>query len=205
MKHVTLEAWTRVTNGTAGATAVRNEGCIPGILVGHNEPRVPVKIKAGDMTRVLKEGGRNALLDLNIDGSRSFAMVKEFTRNPVSRRIIHVDFQRVSATETVEAAIPIVFVGQLPETLAGYTVEHEINTVHVKGIPDSLPAHIDVDVSTLQPSHPFTAGDIALPAGVVLATDPAQAVAMVVAPKMVEEEAATAETTETVEAPAADE
>lgn len=202
MKHLQLEAWTRVTSGTSGAVAVRNEGCIPGILIGLNENRMPFKIKAGDMTRILKEGGRNALVDLNIDGKSTFAMVKEFSRNPVSRRIIHVDFQRVSATETVDAAIPLVFVGHPGEGLVGWTVEHELNTVHVKAFPDALPPRIEVDVATLKPHHPFTAGDIVLPEGVTLNADPAQAVAMLVPPKIqaVEEEVAAAPVA--VEAPA---
>ena len=186
MKHLQLEAWTRITSGTSGAVAVRNEGCIPGILIGLNEKRVPFKIKTGDMTRILKEGGRNALVDLNIDGKNTFAMVKEFTRNPVSRSIIHVDFKRVSATETVDAAIPLVFVGQPADDMAGWTVDHELNTIHVKAFPDALPPYINVDVATLQPHHPFTAGDLVLPEGVTLNADPTQAVAMLVPPKLQE-------------------
>jgi large subunit ribosomal protein L25 len=182
--------------------AVRNEGCIPGILIGLNEPRVPFKIKAGDMTRVLKTGGRNALVDLNIDGESTFAMVKEFSRNPVSRRIIHVDFQRVSATATVDASIPLVFVGQPGEGLVGWTVEHELNTLHVKAFPDALPPRIEVDVATLKPHHPFTAGDVILPEGVTLNADPTQAVAMLVPPKLAAAEEPVAGAPAATEAPA---
>ncbi|HEY3412618.1 MAG TPA: 50S ribosomal protein L25 [Armatimonadota bacterium] len=202
MKHLQLEAWTRITSGTAGAVAVRNEGCIPGILLGMKETPVPFKIKAGDMTRILKAGGRNALVDLNLDGQSTFAMIKEFTRNPVSRRIIHVDFQRISATEAVEAAIPLVFVGQLDESLADWTVEHELNTIHVKALPDALPSRIEVDVATLKPHHPFTAGDIVLGEGVTLNADPTQAVAMLVPPKVQEAEEEVAAAPAATEAPA---
>ena len=95
MKHPSLEAWPRPTSKTSGATKVRNEGFIPGILLGHKEPALTLKVKSGDMTRVLKQGGSSAIVDLSIDGRQEFAMVREFTRDPVSRRIIHVDFQRV--------------------------------------------------------------------------------------------------------------
>jgi large subunit ribosomal protein L25 len=184
MKHLALEAWTRVSNGTAGATAIRKEGCIPGILIGLHQPRVAMKIKTGDMTRILKEGGRNALVDLSIDGQSSFAMIREFTRNPVSRRIIHVDLQRISATEAIETSVPLVFVGQPGEGFEAYTIEHEINALHVRALPDSLPSSINVDVATIQPNHPLVAGDIVLPDGVALVADPTQTVAVLVPPKV---------------------
>jgi large subunit ribosomal protein L25 len=183
MKHLELDAWTRVTSGTSGATSVRNEGCIPGILIGLKETPVPLKVKAGDMTRILKEGGSNALVDLSIDGQNTFAMLKQFTRNPVSRKIIHVDFQRVSATETVEAAIPIVFVGQPAQEYENYVMQHEVGVVHVKAFPDALPGHINVDVSQMLPSRPLHTSDIIMPEGVTLIGDPTATVAVLMPPK----------------------
>lgn len=183
MKHLELNAWTRVTSGTSGAVAVRREGCIPGILVGLKEQPVPLKVKAGDMTRILKEGGSNALVDLSIDGQSTFAMLKEFTRNPVSRQIIHMDFQRVSATETVEAAIPLVFIGHPAQEYEDYVMQHEVGVVHVKAFPDALPGHINVDVSQMLPSHPIHTSDIIMPDGVTLIGDPTATVAVLMPPK----------------------
>lgn len=183
MKHIALDAMTRAASGTSGAMAVRKEGCIPGILIGLKENPVPLKIKAGDMTRILKEGGSNALLDLSIDGQNTFAMLKKFTRNPVSRRIIHIDFQRVSATETVEAAIPLVFTGQPAQEYEAYVMQHEVGVVHVKAFPDSLPGHISVDVSQMLPSRPLHASDIVMPEGVIFIGDPAATVAVLMPPK----------------------
>ncbi|HEY3265439.1 MAG TPA: 50S ribosomal protein L25 [Armatimonadota bacterium] len=191
MKHVSLDAWTRVPRGNGGAHVVRAEGFIPAVLIGHHEPAVPIKVKKGDMTRLLKEGGRNALVDLSINGEGSFAILREFKRNPISRAIIHIDFQRVSADETIEAAVPVTLSG-LPEgEFELFVPSLELSAIQLKAHPDKLPGHITVDVNVLLPNHPLHARDLQLPDGVELVLDGSQIVAVLNSPTVQAEPEAT--------------
>ena len=175
---------------------MRADGYIPGILLGHHEPAVTLKVKMSDMFRVLKNAGPNALLDLNMEGSSTFAMIREYTRHPVSRAITHVDFMRVAANEAIEAPVPIVIVGETVIEYADYVVTQELNNVRVKALPDALPKRIEVDASTLQPGHPLHASDLVMPEGVEMTEDPTMVVVNLAAPKMqrdtVEDDAAAA-------------
>jgi large subunit ribosomal protein L25 len=184
MTHPSLEAWARPTSKTSGATKVRNEGYIPGILLGHKEPAVTLKVKSGDMTRVLKAGGSSAIVDLSIDGRKEFAMVREFTRDPVSRRIIHVDFQRVSMNEIIESPVQVVVAGEPASEYSDYIVTMEVTSVRVKAVPDAIPHRIEVDAASLQPTQPLTAADLPLPEGVQMAEDPAFIIAVLAPPSV---------------------
>lgn len=184
MKHPSLEAWPRPTSKTSGATKVRNEGYVPGILLGHKQPAVTLKVKTGDLTRVLKEGGSSAVVDLSIDGKQEFALVREFTRDPVSRRIIHVDLQRISMDEVIEAPVAVAVVGEPATEYSDYIVTMEVTTVRVKAKPDAIPVRIEVDASALEPALPLTASDLPLPEGVEIAEEPEFIIAVLVAPSV---------------------
>jgi large subunit ribosomal protein L25 len=184
MKHPSLEAWPRPTSKTSGATKVRNEGYVPGILLGHKQPAVTLKVKAGDLTRVLKEGGSSAIVDLSLDGAKEFAMVREFNRDPVSRRIIHIDLQRVSMDEVIESPVAVVVTGEPATEYSDYIVTMEVTTVRVKAKPDAIPHRIEVDAAALQPAQPLTAADLPLPEGVVIAEDPEFIIAVLAAPSV---------------------
>lgn len=184
MKHPSLEAWPRPTSKTRGATKVRNEGFVPGILLGHKQPAVTLKVKSGDLTRVLKEGGSSAIVDLSIEGAKEFAIVREFTRDPVSRRIIHIDLHRVSMDEVIETHVPVVVTGEPPTEFSDYIVTMEVTSVRVKAKPNAIPPRIEVDAANLQPAVPLTAAQLPLPEGVQMAEDPEFIIAVLSAPSV---------------------
>lgn len=199
MKHSVLEALPRTPSGTGGARKVRAEGYIPGILLGHKLPAVTLQVKSSDVFRVLKKSGPNALLDLSLEGEKTFAMIREFTRHPVSRAITHVDFMRVAADEPIEAPVPVVVTGEPAIEYSDYVVTLELNTVRVKSLPDALPQRIEVDAATLEPGSPVYASDLVMPEGVEMTEDPTMLIVLLAAPTLQVEET---EETETEVAPA---
>jgi large subunit ribosomal protein L25 len=166
MKHLPLQAWSREAAGTGIAHRLRREGYVPSVLIGHHEKAVCLKVRHPDILRVLQAGGQNALVDLDVDGQSHLAMVREYTRNPLSRHITHVDFQRVSADEKVETNVPLVFTGRSVAQDEGGIVQHELEHLHVRAKADDVPQHIEVDISALRPGHPMHVSEIALPPGV---------------------------------------
>lgn len=179
MEHLPLTAWPRTTGHKGAINKDRADGFVPGILLGHHEPAITFKVRSGDLTRVLRKGGQNALVDLDLEGSSTLAIVREFKRDPRSRHIIHLDLQRVSADEAIEAEIPLTLKGKPEGLQMGGVLMQEINAVHVKGIADQLPTHIEVDVSHLSAGHGVYVKDLLIPEGITVLTPPDQMVALV--------------------------
>ena len=63
-----------------------------------------------DTEKVVRAAGYHSTIDLSIDGKAQLAIIKNVAVDPVSRKIINVEFQAVSANEVIEATTPIVIV-----------------------------------------------------------------------------------------------
>src|SRR5260370_30919019 len=102
-----LAVESRSKSGTTAASALRKAGKIPAVLYGHGVAAMPVALDAKAFDELLHAGGKNRLLHLTIDGSKKdTALVREVQRDPITRRVVHADLQRVRRSETVSASLP---------------------------------------------------------------------------------------------------
>ncbi|MGC2130150.1 MAG: 50S ribosomal protein L25 [Candidatus Aquilonibacter sp.] len=199
-KELNLPIEHRSKTGTTGAQALRRQGKIPGVLYGHGTEPLHVAFEAKIFDDLLHHGARNGVLTLTLNGKKAdTALVRDVARNPVSRRIVHVDLQRVSEHEAVRATIPLVMVGT-PRGVRdfGGVMDVMVHEVEVEGPVDQLPDHFEVDVTDLGIHQHVVASDIKLPAGFKLLEAPDMLVVSVEASKTEKalEEAATGATAE---------
>jgi large subunit ribosomal protein L25 len=170
-----LNAVTRDGIGTTAVKHLREEGLTPAVLFGHGAPPLPLALEAKAFLELMKHsGGKNRLLNLTIDGKPGeTALVREVQRDPVSRRIVHVDLQRVGASEQVSASLPIVTLGTADGVKSGAGVmDLVVHALQVRGPANAIPENIEIDVAHLGIHDHVTAGDVKLPEGLVLDVDP---------------------------------
>lgn len=67
-------------------------------------------------------------------------------------------------------------------------LDQPLREVVVSALPDSLPDHIEVDVSELQVGDSLTVADISVPEGVTITSEPDTVVASVLAPTVESED-----------------
>jgi large subunit ribosomal protein L25 len=179
----TLSIESRSATGTTAAHALRHLGKVPGILFGHGSDPLPISVDARSLDDLIVAGGRTRLLSLLIDGTTSeTALLRDLQRDPVTRRVIHADLQRVSATESIYASLRIVTVG-LAEGVknSGGVLDVITHEVEVQGPANALPEKIEIDVTELGIHDHITAGQIPLPPAFKMVT-PADTVIVTVEP-----------------------
>jgi large subunit ribosomal protein L25 len=179
----TLSIESRTATGTTAAHALRHLGKVPGILFGHGSDPLPISVDARSLDDLIVAGGRTRLLSLLIDGATSeTALLRDLQRDPVTRRVIHADLQRVSATESIYASLRIVTVG-LAEGVknSGGVLDVITHEVEVQGPANALPEKIEIDVTELGIHDHITAGQIPLPPAFKMVT-PADTVIVTVEP-----------------------
>lgn len=151
--------------------ALRRDGKIPSVVYGGQEPILTVS-DYNVTEKALLDAGYHSSLELTIAGQPQLAIVKNIAIDPVSRRIISVEFQAISADEVVEATTPIKVTG-FDESEAAklhYVILLVLEEVDVKAKPSDLPEELTVDGSKLASTEDkLTLGDIKLPSGVELA------------------------------------
>jgi len=195
---VNVEVRTATKKG--GARKVRSKGQIPGVLYGRKGEPLAVSFNEKElMTSLDKERRRNTVLTLNVSQAgqggtpeQVTAMVRDAQINPLSRRLIHVDFLRVDLDEEVEVTVPLVLTGKAVGTTNGGNLHQSMYRVTIAAKPAAIPTKLEVDVTPLDIGDALHVSDLKLGGGVRVLLDAREALASVVAPKAekVEEAAA---------------
>jgi large subunit ribosomal protein L25 len=158
----------------------------------------------------LQHFGDNALYDISLGGSTSTARVVDAHRDPVSGSLVHVDFAPVNMRERIEVTVPLSVTGEAPGVDEGGVLQQVAYEVQVESLPGDIPQEITLEVSNLGMNENLTLGDLTLPEGVTLLSDPEEVAATITAPTEITEEDMEAagiveEPTDEEEAAAADE
>jgi large subunit ribosomal protein L25 len=194
MKEITLQATKReiATKGTVHA--MRREGRIPGVAYGDDGAPYPLTFDEKSFQTVLRsEGGRNALISLQIENKTHPVLIKEIQRHPITRALWHVDFHRVSLKKKIETSVPLHVTGEAPGVkVGGGVLEHVVREVRVRCLPTEIPTGINIDVSTLQINQAIKAKELKIPEGVELLIDVEAVIINVVSPTILEEPTAEA-------------
>jgi len=177
-----------------GLDILRKEGRIPGVLYGSEIENAPIEVEEKEFEEIYKEAGESSLIKLKIKNQESKineveVLVHDISRDPITGRILHIDFYHPSSRKEVEAEVPLVFGGEAPAVKdLGGTLVKEIQSIEVKALPKDLPREIKVDISGLKTFEDrICVEDIQIPDGVTVLRDKKDIVALVVPPEEEEE------------------
>lgn len=202
MAVIQLNGKRREVLGKGGARKARAAGQIPGVIYGHGETPMAVTVDGREFSTAMRSHkGGNAIVNLKVDGGEFTALVRDAQVDPLSRAIVHLDFQHISLTETIEVEVPVHPVGiAVGVKDGGGILELITRQLEVRCLPTAIPAAIDVDVTALAIGASIHVSDIRAE-GFTILTDPETTVLTVVAPT-VEEAPAAAEGEVAAAAPA---
>jgi large subunit ribosomal protein L25 len=200
-KATELEISPREVTGKA-TKRLRSAGIIPANIFGHGEASQAVQLEIHAFEALRRDHHATGVVSLRFAGAKDAetALIRHVQRNPVSGKIIHIDFFRVSMRERINAKVALHFEGTSP----GVKVEdgvllHLMEALDVECEAGDIVESIEVDISSLEHiDDTIHAKDIKLPANFTLVTDPEEPVVKIMAPRIepVEEtEAAPAEAT----------
>ena len=170
MSEVRLTAETRTEFGKGGARRTRRAGKIPAVIYGHGADPRHVSLPAREFTNAIKHGGANVLLTLEVEGKDQLAIPKAIQRDVLKGGYEHVDLLAVRRGEKVTIDVPLVLVGDLAP---GAQLAQDATSVSVEAEATHLPTGIEIDIAALEIGSHVSAGDLTLPAGSTLITDPA--------------------------------
>jgi large subunit ribosomal protein L25 len=199
-----LTATVRTETGKGASRRARRAGKIPAVLYGHGAEPQHLELPGRDFAAVLRHVGTNAVLTLDVAGKEQFALTKALHIHPIRRTIQHADLLVVRRGEKVVVEVTVIVEGEAgPDTL----VTQETNTIEIEAEALSIPEQLTLSVEDAAPGTQFTAGQIALPKGVNLISDPETLVVNVVnAPTAADlEEEGAGEAAEGAAAPAEEE
>ena len=169
MSEVRLTAETRTEFGKGGARRTRRAGKVPAVIYGHGADPRHVALVAHDFATAIRRGGANALLTLDIEGGEQLVIPKSIVRHPIKGYFEHVDLLAVRRGEKVTIDVPISIVGEI---VPGGLLNQENTSVSVEADATAIPNEFEVNIDGLAIGQQITAGDVELPEGTTLISDP---------------------------------
>ena len=187
MQELTIKR--REGTGKGPARRLRAAGVVPAIMYGGESPQM-IAVDPKSIIKMLHDHeGTTLLLSLKFegDGNAHLAVLRDMQFDPVTERLLHVDFQEVSATKAITVRVAVHPVGEaigVKDTKGILNLlVHELD---VSCLPTAIPDRIDADVTSLAIGDILTIADLRPPEGVRILNDPGLAVARV-SPPMAEE------------------
>jgi len=177
---VTLTAESGRALGSRASRRLRAEGKVPGVVYGLGQDTVSVAVEWPELRAALTtDAGLNALITLTVDGHEDLTIVKDLTRDPVRRDVVHVDFLRVSRDVEIQVDVPVVLEGHAEKVEQNDgTVAHLLFSLPIHAKPGAIPNELTIDVSDMEIGDTIRVGDLPLPEGVRTEVDPEEAVAI---------------------------
>lgn len=165
-----VHAETRSVQGTGASRRLRRTGKVPAILYGGDAEPVQLSVDHNEMVRHLEhEAFYSHILSIEVDGKTENAVLKDLQRHPSKAQILHADFMRVVAGQSMRMTVPLHFVGEDKSPGIknnGGVLDRLRNELEIECLPRNLPEYIEVDVSGLDVNESIHLEELTLPEGV---------------------------------------
>jgi len=171
---MSIEVQPRQETGKNANRRARSAGKIPAVVYGGGKESVAIEVDRKTLVDTMKgHTGENPIFLLKLGDKERHAMIRHMQLDPVSRQVVHIDFQRVQMDQKVRVAVPVEIVGTAYGVKTeGGMLDFVTREIHVECLPADIPKHVECDVTNVHVGQHVEAKDLALPAGVTLLDDP---------------------------------
>ncbi len=148
-----LAVETRTESGKGFARRLRSTGKFPAVRYGKQCAVTQYAVNRTEFDKLLQDGGGSGLVALDVDGAGQndelLSIVKDIQRDPVSSKVIHVDFYGVRYGEAIQVDVPLVFEGKAIGVVEGGLLQPVRRVLQVRCLPREIPENIVIDVTAL--------------------------------------------------------
>ena len=175
---VMLSAETRRQTGTRAVKKLRAAGKIPAVVYGHQQDTVAICVVEDEVQTVLRKGA-HGLLELDVEGQKQSVLIKDVQWDAFGQELLHLDFARVSADESVMVEVPIVLRGTAPGLREGGVLDQPLHAIELECPAANIQENVVVNINELGLEQAILVRDLELAQGVKATADPEQVVIQV--------------------------
>nr|WP_320037964.1 50S ribosomal protein L25/general stress protein Ctc [uncultured Bacteroides sp.] len=147
MKSIEISATLRNDFGKKGSQAIRKTDSVPCVLYGQGE-NLHFTV-TNDSLRNLVYSPDIYLVNLDIEGKKVKAIMKDIQFHPVKDNILHIDFYQIDETKPIVMEVPVALEGLAEGVKAGGKLTLQLRKVKVKALFNNIPEKLVINVSSL--------------------------------------------------------
>ena len=172
MNEINVTVHAREETGKNANRRLRAGGEVPAVVYGGGAAAVPIRVERKVLQELLRqEGGEHAVFRLSLEGSGKsrHTMIRDLEIDPITRQIVHVDFQRINLKEKVRVEVSIELEGEpIGVRNDGGVLDFQMREIEIESLPANIPPHLTVNVSDLEIGDHVEDKDLVLPEGIEL-------------------------------------
>jgi large subunit ribosomal protein L25 len=172
MKNLKLTVSPRETRGRAKARKLRNEEKIPAVIYSEGNSRL-CSVPERDFVDLRKAmAGSASLVELDEGGKSSLTLIKDFQRNAITRKFVHIDFLEVAQDKEFNTSVRVVLTGEsVGVKKHDGILQQLISEVPVRCLPKDLPSIFELDVTNVNLGESLSVKDLPSSDGVTIGLD----------------------------------
>ncbi|MDE1548663.1 50S ribosomal protein L25 [Jeotgalibaca caeni] len=180
-----LTAQKRERVGSSASKKARVENKVPAVIYGKEFDATSVLVDRKQFEELLRELGRNAVFNVDVDGKETQVMIKNIDHSHIKPELYNVELQALKEGQTVTVEVTINLVGA--ENIKEGVFTQTLNELEIETVATDIPQEITVELGEMAIGDTLTVGELKVPAGVTVLTDAETTVAVVSAPSVEEE------------------
>ena len=138
----------------------RRKGLVPGVIFVKVIYNLLFEIGELELNHALSVTGEHGLLSINSQEGSLNTLIKEVQRDPVTRRVLHIDLEKVEGNEEIETAVPINYVGEEYINKLDAVLQKNLDSIKVKCSPSNIPKGVNLNVGRAKPGDQFKIADV---------------------------------------------
>ncbi len=163
MAEVALNGIRREVKSQGHINELRRKGYIPAVFYKHGEENKLLAVNELKI-RPLIFSAETHLINLSIDdASPESCIIKEFQLDPLTDKIVHVDFYGLKAGEKITIDVVLHLTGSSQGVKDGGVVQHSLHKLHIECLPSQIPDKIDVNITNLKIGDSIHVRDLNIP------------------------------------------
>ena len=185
LDQTTLNAKSRNETGKGVSRRLRTDGLVPAVIYGKGLTPVSLSVDPIALRKALATPHKfNTVITVKLEGQPDrLVLLKDYQHHPVTRKVLHADFQEVKLDQPVKVDVPVVLSGKAQGVGDGGILTQILRELEVLSLPGAIPAQIEIDVTPLKINESLHEADVKLPEGVKLAGRKNLTIAVVSAPE----------------------
>ncbi|HIV82640.1 MAG TPA: 50S ribosomal protein L25/general stress protein Ctc [Candidatus Salinicoccus merdavium] len=182
-----LASANRETKTRSAINQLRNTGQVPAVVYGYQVENTAVAVDEIEFIKVIREVGRNGVIDLELGGKPTKVMVTDYQFDSLKNQITHIDFVAINMKTEVTVDVTIELTGEAKGVDEGGIVEQPIFEVQVTATPDNIPESLELDVTELEIGDTLYVSDVSTTGNFTIENEEDEALVTVVPPQKEEE------------------
>jgi large subunit ribosomal protein L25 len=163
MAEVDLKGIQREVKTKGYVNDLRRNGYVPAVFYKQGEENKLLAVSELKL-RPLIFSAETYLINLQIEQDQAEkCIIKEFQLDPVTEKILHVDFHGLKAGQRIALDIPVHLIGSAQGVKDGGIIQYILHKIHIECLPSMIPDKIDVDITKLKIGDSIHVRDLNFP------------------------------------------